>query len=157
MMQGESWILWPKSSNNHITLHTTLKLSPHSNAIHTTSYYINGFDSRLQGVCWTIRRRGARPMCLRVILQWVASTEDCQEVTQPATTSVIPTSSHPASYAPRPAAFTVYQVSIWEGVLPRSMIVGCSTSFQTKPSTKRWSSKIVRHLILLELVKMLIE
>lgn len=74
------------------------------------------FGSRLQGVCWTIRRRGARPMCLRVILQWVASTEDCQEVTQPATTSVIPTSSRPASYAPHPAAFTVYQVSI-QGVL----------------------------------------
>ena len=84
----------------------------------------------LQGVCWTIRRRGARPMCHPVILQWVASTEDCQEVTQPAITSVIPTSSRLASYAPHLAASTVYQVSIR----------GCST---------RWFCKlrIFRHFM----------
>lgn len=96
------------------------------------------FGSRLQGVCWTIRRRGARPMCLRVILQWVASTEDCQEVTQPATTSVIPTSSRPASYAPHPAAFTVYQVSI-QGVLFHGGKDGARKLFNSAPMRKRSS------------------
>lgn len=69
------------------------------------------FPLLLQGVCWTVRHRGARLMCHPVTPQWAGSTEDCQEVTQRAITSAILISSHPVSYAPHPVTSTIYQVS----------------------------------------------
>lgn len=80
------------------------------------------FSLLLQGVCWTVRHRGARLMCHPVTPQWAGSTEDCQEVTQRAITNAILISSHPVSYAPHPVTSTIYQVSSQAGIVKSDLV-----------------------------------